>query len=116
MRPDFRASSTISGPIPAQSPSVMPMRGFIVLLLMLVIVIELFNRARARLRARARAGVNQTLNVQLPSIASGRPTLIDQLKRLDEGLLAQAGDPAFLNLLRFLLDQFFLDIRPHLVE
>jgi hypothetical protein len=42
-RPDFRASSTISGPIPAQSPSVMPMR-FGILVLMLVIVIELFAR------------------------------------------------------------------------
>src|SRR5256885_4210523 len=39
-RPDFKASSTISGPIPAQSPSVMPIRGFVVLLLMLVIVIR----------------------------------------------------------------------------
>src|SRR5262249_305760 len=38
-RPDFRARSTISGPIPAQSPSVIPMR-FAVLLLIPVIVIE----------------------------------------------------------------------------
>src|SRR5437016_3705900 len=28
-RPDFRARSTISGPMPAQSPSVIPMRGSI---------------------------------------------------------------------------------------
>src|SRR5712691_338043 len=46
-RPDFRASSTISGPIPAQSPSVMPMRGFVVL--MLVIVIEFVHSARTGL-------------------------------------------------------------------
>src|SRR5215471_13319762 len=32
-RSDFSASSTISGPIPAQSPSVIPMRGFFLLLL-----------------------------------------------------------------------------------
>jgi len=31
-------------------------------------------------------------------------------KRPDISFLAQAGDPAFLNLLRFVLDQFFLDI------
>src|SRR5512133_2363737 len=36
---EFRARSTISGPIPAQSPSVIPMRG-VLLVLMLVIVIE----------------------------------------------------------------------------
>ena len=83
------------------------MRGFVLLLLMLVIVIELFNRARARLRAGS--GFKQTLNVQ-------RPAPDAQSKRLDVGFLAQAGDPAFLNLLRFLLDQFFLDIRPHLGE
>src|SRR5207253_11231601 len=46
-RPDFRASSTISGPIPAQSPSVMPMRGFVVL--MLVIVTEFVHSARTGL-------------------------------------------------------------------
>src|SRR6476646_783999 len=47
-RPDFRASSTISGPIPAQSPSVMPTRGFVVLLI-LVIVIEFVRSARTGL-------------------------------------------------------------------
>src|SRR6476620_5410190 len=46
-RPDFSASSTISGPIPAQSPSVMPMRGFVVL--KLVIVIEFVRSARTGL-------------------------------------------------------------------
>ena len=39
IRLEVRARSTISGPIPAQSPSVMPMRGLL-LVLMLVIVIE----------------------------------------------------------------------------
>ncbi|PYL31458.1 MAG: hypothetical protein DMF39_02840 [Verrucomicrobia bacterium] len=39
-RSGFRATSTISGPIPAQSPSVMPTRGLVLLLLMLVIVTE----------------------------------------------------------------------------
>src|SRR5207237_10783659 len=44
--PDFSARSTISGPIPAQSPSVIPRRSFL-LALMLVIVIESYtNRAR----------------------------------------------------------------------
>jgi hypothetical protein len=47
-RPDFRASSTISGPIPAQSPSVIPTR-FGVLLLMLVIVVEFGHSARTGL-------------------------------------------------------------------
>src|ERR1044072_5608759 len=37
MRLEFRARSTISGPIPAQSPRVIPMRG---VLLVLMIVIE----------------------------------------------------------------------------
>ena len=32
------------------------------------------------------------------------------LERLDVGFLPQAGDPAFLNLLGFFLDQFLLDI------
>src|SRR6476469_6232596 len=55
-RPDFRASSTISGPIPAQSPSVMPTRGFVVLLilLMLVIVIEFVRSARTGLDQKRR--------------------------------------------------------------
>ena len=48
-RPDFRGSSTISGPIPAQSPSVMPMRGFVVLVLMLVIVIEFVHSGTNRI-------------------------------------------------------------------
>src|ERR671919_968358 len=58
-RLDFRASSTISGPIPAQSPSVMPMRGFVVLVcravavrrlvLMLVTVAEFVHSARTGL-------------------------------------------------------------------
>ena len=38
-RSDLSASSTISGPIPAQSPSVMPMFGFL-LMLMLVIAFD----------------------------------------------------------------------------
>src|ERR1700747_3627920 len=50
-RPDFRASATISGPIPAQSPSVIPMRNLLVLMLMLVlvIVIDLVHSARTGL-------------------------------------------------------------------
>jgi len=41
IRLGFRARSTISGPMPAQSPSVMPMRGsLLVLMLVIVIVIE----------------------------------------------------------------------------
>ena len=38
-RSDLSARSTISGPIPAQSPSVMPILGFL-LVLMLVIAID----------------------------------------------------------------------------
>src|SRR6516165_2106155 len=94
MRPDRRASSTISGPMPAQSPSVTPMRRFFVLLLMLAIVIGLVHSARTGSeRGRANA-----------------------LERLDVGLLPKAGEPAFLNLLGFLLDQFLLDVGAHFVE
>ena len=39
-RPDFSARLTISGPIPAQSPSVIPMRRLFVLMLLFVIVLE----------------------------------------------------------------------------
>jgi hypothetical protein len=45
-RPDLRASSTISGPIPAQSPSVIPMRRF---LFMPVTVIKFVHLARTGL-------------------------------------------------------------------
>jgi len=48
MRPDFRARSTISGPIPAQSPSVIPIR-FGVLPLMLVSLIDFAHSARTGL-------------------------------------------------------------------
>ena len=37
-RSDLSARSTISGPIPAQSPSVMPMLGFLLLLLLLLML------------------------------------------------------------------------------
>jgi hypothetical protein len=36
MRLEFRARSTISGPIPAQSPSVMPMRGLLFVLMIMI--------------------------------------------------------------------------------
>src|SRR5437667_4121521 len=39
-RLDFKARSTISGPMPAQSPSVTPIRSFSLLMLLPVIVIE----------------------------------------------------------------------------
>jgi hypothetical protein len=39
-RSDLKARSTISGPIPAQSPSVIPIRGFV---LVLMIVIESYS-------------------------------------------------------------------------
>src|SRR5262249_50774494 len=42
-RSDFRARSTISGPIPAQSPNVIPIRGF------LLVVLMLLNRNQIRL-------------------------------------------------------------------
>src|SRR4030095_17025446 len=106
-RPDFRASSTISGPIPAQSPSVMPMRGFVVLVLMLVIVIEFVHSARTGLDQRRRSRL------------SGRGREEEErnaLERLDVSFLPQAGDPALLNLLGFFLDQFLLDIGAHFRE
>jgi len=37
-RSDLSARSTISGPIPAQSPSVMPMLGFLLLLLLMLVI------------------------------------------------------------------------------
>ena len=106
MRLDFRASSTISGPIPAQSPSVMPMRGFV----MLVTVVEP-NQLRT---SAVRADREVALRCLPKAFGTARP--VDQLKCLDVGFFAQAGDPAFLNLLRFLLDEFFLDISAHLGE
>src|SRR6516225_1302347 len=100
-RPDFKASSTISGPIPAQSPSVIPMRQFVVLLLMLVIVIELVHSARTGLKQQRRG--------------SGRGGAEDS-EGLDVGFLPQAGEPTFLKLLGLFLDQFLLDIGAHFVE
>ena len=81
------------------------MRGFIVL--MLVIVIE-----SDQLRTSAVRG-GRDIALRCQDAAARHPY---QSKRLDVGLFAQAGDPALLNLLRFLLDQFFLDISPHLGE
>ena len=107
-RPDFRASSTISGPIPAQSPSVMPMRGFVVLLLMLVIVIEFVHSARA--------GLTEQSKTQSKRQNDERAKSGTRSERLDIGLSPQAGDPAFLNLLGFFLDQFLLDIGAHFGE
>src|SRR6266446_6985215 len=100
-RPDFRASSTISGPIPAQSPSVMPMRGFVVLMLLLVIVIEFAQSSTSRIKRR---------DGRLRLSERGRAECASE--RLDVSLCAQAGDPAFLNTLCFLLKQFLLDIVP----
>src|SRR5262245_49100662 len=97
-RPDFRASSTISGPIPAQSPSVTPMRGFVVLLLllMLVIVIEFVHSEQD--------STNKEEEER------------NALKRLDVSFLPQAGDPALLKLMGFFLHQFLLDVGAHFRE
>jgi hypothetical protein len=38
-RPDFRASPTISGPIPAQSPRVMPTRGLLLMLILMLVIV-----------------------------------------------------------------------------
>src|SRR4029077_16698142 len=108
-RPDFRASSTISGPIPAQSPSVMPMRGFGVLVLMLVIVTEFVRSARTGLDQQRRGRLR----------GSGRKEEEEErnaLERFDVSFLPQTGDPAILNLLGFFLDQSLLDIGTHFVE
>src|SRR5207245_10946567 len=53
-RPDFRARSTISGPMPAQSPSVIPMRGLFVLMLVLLIVIEPAQSSTSAIRSKKR--------------------------------------------------------------
>src|SRR3989442_3774622 len=121
MRPDFRARSTISRPIPAQSPSVMPMRGFVVLMLVIGPFLidyehDYHPSPRLRLGRRAAAGVKQTPNANSDKSRTGRPTPSTQLKRLDVGFFAQAGDPALLNLLRFLLQQFFFNIGARLGE
>ena len=42
--------------------------------------------------------------------ANRLPTPNVKLERPDISLLAQTGDPAFLNLLRFVLNQFFLNV------
>src|SRR5580765_6173726 len=108
-RPDLRASSTISGPIPAQSPSVMPTRGFVVLLLMLVIVIEFVRSARTGLDQQRRGRLR----------GSGRKEEEEErnaLERFDVSFLPQTGDPAILNLLGFFLHQSLLDIGTHFVE
>src|SRR5262249_7569606 len=77
-RPDFRASSTISGPIPAQSPGVMPMRGFVVRLLMHVIVIEFVHSAPTGFDQQSRGIEDEERNA---------------LERLDVSFCAEAGDP-----------------------
>src|SRR5437773_5517596 len=97
-RPDFNAVSTISGPIPAQSPSVIPMRGFVVLMLLLVIVIEFAQSSTSRIK---RGDGRRRL--------SERGRAEDASERFDISLCAQAGYPAFLNTLCFLLHQFLLD-------
>src|SRR6476619_6178784 len=107
-RPDFRASSTISGPIPAQSPSVMPTRGFVVLL-MLVIVIEFVRSART--------GWDKQRRGRLRGSGKKRKRKVwNALVRLDIGFLPKAGDPALLNLLGVFLEQFLLDIGVHFGE
>src|SRR4029077_6262515 len=84
IRPDFRARSTISGPIPAQSPSVIPMRKLL-LVLILVIVIESAQSSTNRIRrSREDEGVAGEEEGEIRS------------EGLDESLCAQAGDPAFL--------------------
>src|SRR5262245_42360789 len=100
-RPDFRASSTISGPIPAQSPSVMPMRGFVVRLLMQVIVIEFVHSARTGFDQQRRGREDEERNA---------------LERLDVSLCAEAGDPTILYASGFFLKQSFLDIGAHFRE
>ena len=77
------------------------MRGFV--LLMLVIVIEFVHWART--------GLDQQKDEDEAEEEERNAS-----ERLDVSFLPQAGDPALLNLLSFLLDQFFLDIRPHLGE
>ena len=87
----------ISGPIPAQSPNVIPMRAFLLLLLMLLIVIEFAQSSTSMLsKRRAPTAQRQTLNAKSESF--------------DVSLCAEAGNPAFLYALGFFLKQFFLDV------
>src|SRR5437870_13149011 len=103
MRPDFRARSTISRPIPAQSPSVMPMRGFVVLMLVIGPFLiddehDYHPSPRLRLGRRAAAGVKQTPNANADKSRTRRPTPSTQLNPPDVGFYPQADDPALPNL------------------
>src|SRR5215470_10097039 len=102
----------ISGPIPAQSPSVIPMRRLLVLLLilllLLVILVELIYSITSALTSMSEARVL----VNNPRTAA--PESASEL--LDIGFLSQAGEPTFLNLLSLFLDQFFLDVGAHFIE
>ena len=55
-------------------------------------------------------GERQGRNARLSTSSAGRPAPNVKSERPDKSFLAQAGDPAFLNLLRFVLNQFLLDI------
>src|SRR6266487_1354670 len=70
-RPDFKARSTISGPMPAQSPSVIPVRSFFLLMLLPVIVIE-FARWRTSVVATGRDIVPRC-----PDAAARHPTMLE---------------------------------------
>jgi len=52
----------------------------------------------------------KTLNFQRSTPNAERPALGVKSELPDIRFLAEAGDPAFLNLLCFVLDQFLLDI------
>src|SRR5438067_7020379 len=92
-RPDFKARSTISGPMPAQSPRVIPIRSFFLLMLLLVIVIE-FARWRTSVVATDRDIVPRCPDAAArhPYYHAARPVQwIRWLERLDELLRRASG-------------------------
>src|SRR5207244_7351165 len=74
-RLDFKARSTISGPMPAQSPSVTPIRSFSLLMLLPVIVIE-FAQPRTSVVATGRKSCR---DVRTPQ--RGIPTMLQDRRR-----------------------------------
>ena len=94
-RPELSAASTISGPMPAQSPSVIPMRG--------LPVVMAFESAQLIM---TEAMSKSTRNSPAGAESVG----------LDVSLGTETGQPAFLKILRFLLDQDLFDLRADLVQ
>ncbi len=72
--------------------------------------IQLSQPLRRSRRLRLGRREKKTPNAESDRSRAGRPTLNAESEGADISFFAQSGDPAFLKLLRFVLDQFFLDI------